>query len=80
MHTSIRTFFSWAKPLSCLPKNEATEAEAVSKVKVGDTEKGRVVPNAEEECRADAFHAAKRALSLVACFLEKSTEQVFMRL
>jgi hypothetical protein len=80
VHTSIQTFFSWAKARSFLPKSEATEAEAVSKVKVGGTEKGRVVPNAEEECRADAFHAAQRALSLVACFLEKSTEQVFMRL
>jgi len=79
VHASIRIVFSWAKARSYLPKNEAMEAEAVSKVKVGDTEKGRVVPNADEECRADAFHAAKRALSLVACFLGKSTEQVFMR-
>ena len=58
VHTSIRTFFSWAKARSFLPKSEATEAEAVSKVKVGGTEKGRVVPNAEEECRADAFYPA----------------------
>jgi len=37
-HTSIRTFFSWAKSRSYLPKNDATEAEAVPKVKTGDTE------------------------------------------
>ena len=54
MHTGIRTFFSWAKARSYLPKSKATEAEAVSKVKVGGTEKGRVVPDAEEEFRADA--------------------------
>jgi len=36
--TSIRTFFSWAKSRSYLPKNELTEAEAVAKVKVGDTD------------------------------------------
>ena len=44
VHTSIRTFFSWAKARSYLPKNEATEAEAVSKVKVGDTETGIFTP------------------------------------
>jgi integrase len=38
MLTSIRTFFSWAKSQSYLPKNELTEAEAVAKVKVGDTD------------------------------------------
>jgi len=37
-HTSICTFFSWAKSSSYLPKNEETEAEALSKVKTGDTE------------------------------------------
>jgi len=37
-HTSICTFFSWAKSASYLPKNEETEAEALSKVKTGDTE------------------------------------------
>ncbi|MEX1119855.1 MAG: hypothetical protein WEB60_13795 [Terrimicrobiaceae bacterium] len=37
-HTSIRTFFSWARSASYLPKNEKTEAEAVQKVKAGDTE------------------------------------------
>jgi hypothetical protein len=37
-HTSISTFFSWAKSSSYLPKNEETEAEALSKVKTGDTE------------------------------------------
>jgi integrase len=36
--TSIRTFFSWAKSVSYLPKNQETEAEAVPKVRVGDTE------------------------------------------
>ena len=36
--TTIRTFFSWAKASSYLPKNELTEAEVVGKVKVGDTE------------------------------------------
>ena len=44
VHTSIRTFFSWAKARSYLPKNETTEAEAVSKVKVGDTETGIFTP------------------------------------
>jgi integrase len=38
VHTSIRTFFSWAKSRSYLPKNEITEAEVLAKVKVGDTE------------------------------------------
>ena len=38
VHTSIRTFFSWAKSRSYLPKNEITEAEVVAKVKVGDTD------------------------------------------
>lgn len=42
--TSIRTFFSWAKAQSYLPKNEQTEAEAVAKVKVGDTETGIFTP------------------------------------
>ena len=37
IHTSICTFFSWAKSRAYLPKNEITEAEAVSKMKVGDT-------------------------------------------
>ena len=37
-HTSIRTFFSWAKSRSYLPKSEETAAEAVAKVRVGDTE------------------------------------------
>ena len=37
-HTNIRTFFSWAKSRSYLPKTEVTEAELVSKVKVGDTD------------------------------------------
>ena len=37
IHTSIGTFFSWAKSRSYLPKNEITEAEAVGKAKVGDT-------------------------------------------
>ena len=37
-HTSIRTFFSWAKSRSYLPKSEETAAEAVPKVRVGDTE------------------------------------------
>lgn len=37
-HTSICTFFSWAKSASYLAKNEETEAEALSKVKTGDTE------------------------------------------
>jgi len=36
--TSIRTFFSWAKSRCYLPKNEQTSAEAVPKVRVGDTE------------------------------------------
>jgi len=36
--TSIRTFFSWAKSVSYLPKNQETEAETVPKVRVGDTE------------------------------------------
>jgi len=54
VHTSIRTFFSCAKARSYLPKSEVTEVEAVSKVKVRDTEKGRIVPDAEEEFRADA--------------------------
>ena len=37
VHTSIGTFFTWAKSRSYLPKNEVTEAEAVGKAKVGDT-------------------------------------------
>ena len=37
IHTSIGTFFSWAKSRSYLPKNEITEADAVGKAKVGDT-------------------------------------------
>ena len=37
-HTSLRTFFSWAKSRSYLPKSEETAAEAVPKVRVGDTE------------------------------------------
>ena len=37
LHASVGTFFSWAKSRSYLPKNEATEAEAVGKAKVGDT-------------------------------------------
>ena len=44
VHTSIRTFFSWAKTRSYLPKNEPTEAEALSKVKVSDTETGIFTP------------------------------------
>ncbi len=42
--------------------------------------KSRVIPNAEEDCEADAFHVAKRALLFVACFLGKSAEPVFMGL
>jgi len=37
IHTSICTFFSWAKSRAYLPKNEITEAEALGKMKVGDT-------------------------------------------
>ena len=37
-HTSLRTFFSWAKSHSYLPRAEQTAAEAVAKVRVGDTE------------------------------------------
>ena len=37
-HTSIRTFFSWAKSRGYLPRAEQTAAEAVPKVRVGDTE------------------------------------------
>jgi integrase len=37
-HTSLRTFFSWAKSRSYLPRSEETAAEAVAKVRVGDTE------------------------------------------
>jgi integrase len=36
--TSIRTFFSWAKTNSYLPKNQETEAEAVPKLRAADTE------------------------------------------
>lgn len=39
-HTSVCTFFSWAKSASYLAKNEETEAQALSKVKTGDTETG----------------------------------------
>jgi integrase len=38
MLTSIRTFFSWAKAVSYLPKNQETEAEAVPKLRAADTE------------------------------------------
>jgi hypothetical protein len=36
-HTSIRTFFSWARSVSYLPKNERTEAETVQKVNAGNS-------------------------------------------
>jgi integrase len=38
MLTSIRTLFSFAKSRSFLPKSEVSEAEALGKAKVGDTE------------------------------------------
>ena len=38
MLTSVRTLFSFAKSRSFLPKNELSEAEALGKAKVGDTE------------------------------------------
>ncbi len=38
MLTSVRTLFSFAKTRSYLPKNDLTEAESLSKVKVGDTD------------------------------------------
>ena len=38
MLTSVRTLFSFAKSRSFLPKNELSEAEALGKVKVGDTD------------------------------------------
>jgi len=38
MLTSIRTFFSWAKTNSYLPKNQETEAEGVPKLRAADTE------------------------------------------
>ncbi len=41
---------SWAKARSYLPKNEATEAEAVSKVKVGDTELASLLPLKSSAC------------------------------
>ncbi|MEQ1851209.1 MAG: tyrosine-type recombinase/integrase [Chthoniobacteraceae bacterium] len=36
--TSVRTLFSFAKSRSYLPKNEITEADALNKSKVGDTD------------------------------------------
>ena len=38
MLTSVRTLFSFAKSRSFLPKNELSEAEALGKAKVGDTD------------------------------------------
>jgi integrase len=37
IHTGVRTFFSWAKSRGYLPRNEPTEAEALTKVKAGET-------------------------------------------
>ena len=45
IHTGVRTFFSWAKSRGYLPKNESTEAEALSKVKAGETTTGIFTPS-----------------------------------